>query len=57
LVVVEKATKEVASRETESPLEERAEHQDLFSIGCRDVLPFGRLPLKHHAVREEMILD
>jgi hypothetical protein len=54
--MVEKATEEVTGQKTKSPLEERGKHYDLFSIGCRDVLPFGRPPLKHHTVQEEMIL-
>jgi hypothetical protein len=55
--MVEKAMEEVASRKTKSPLEERGEHHDLFSIGGRDIHPFGRPPLKHCTIQEEMVLD
>jgi hypothetical protein len=55
--MLEEVAKEVAGRKTKSPLEERGKHHNLFSIGCWDVLPFGRPPLKHHTIWEKMILD
>jgi hypothetical protein len=54
--VLEKATKEVVGRKTKSLLE-GGKHRNLFSIGCWDVLPFGRPSLKYHEIWEEMILD
>jgi hypothetical protein len=55
--MLEKATEEVAGTKTKSPLEEGGEHHNLFSVGCQDVLPFGRMPLKHRAIWDEMVLD
>jgi hypothetical protein len=49
--------KEITGRETESALEEDGEHHNLLGVGCQDVLPFGRLPLKHHEIQEEVILS
>jgi hypothetical protein len=54
--MLEKTKEEVTGRKNESPLEEGERH-NLIGIGCRDVLPFGRPPLKYHAIREEMVLD
>jgi hypothetical protein len=48
--------KEVRRREPESLLKNGGEHHDFLGIGCRDVLPSGRLPLEHAAIREKVIL-
>jgi hypothetical protein len=55
--MLEKSTQEIASREPESLLEEWGEHHNFLGIGCRDVLPSGRLPLEHEAIREKVILN
>jgi hypothetical protein len=55
--MLEKAAEEVVGRKTESSLEERSEHHNLLSIGCRNVLPFDRSPLKHCMIWEEIILN
>jgi hypothetical protein len=55
--VLEKTLKEVAGRKTKFMLEVGGEHHNLFSIGCQDVLPFGRPPLKYHTIWEEMVLN
>jgi hypothetical protein len=48
--MVEQATKDIAGRKTECTQEEGGEHQNFFSIGRRDVLPFGRPPLEHRVI-------
>jgi hypothetical protein len=55
--VLEETKKEITGRELESSLEKGREHHDLFGIGCRDVLPYSRPPLKHSSIREKVILD
>jgi hypothetical protein len=57
LIVVKKVVEEVTGRKIESLPEERGKDHDFFSIGCWDVLPFGKPTLKDHAVWEEMILN
>jgi hypothetical protein len=52
-----KAAEEVTGRKAKSTLEEGGEHHNLFSVGCWDVLPFGRPPLEHCVIREEAILN
>jgi hypothetical protein len=52
LVVLEEAAKKVTGRVSKSPLEEGTKHHNLFSVGCWDVLPFGRTPLKHGVIQE-----
>jgi hypothetical protein len=54
--MVKKAAEEFIGRKTKSMLE-GGEHHDLFSVGCWDVLPFGRPPVKHRVIREEMVLN
>jgi hypothetical protein len=55
--MLEEAAEEVVDRKTESQLEEGREHLNLFSIGCWNVLPFCRPPLKHRVIQEEIVLD
>jgi hypothetical protein len=46
LVVVKESAEEIVDQETKYVLE--------ICIGCRDVLPSGRAPLQHCAVREKV---
>jgi hypothetical protein len=55
LVVVKESAEEITDWDTEPMLEEGGEHHNLISIGCRDVLPSGKAPMKHHAVWEKMV--
>jgi hypothetical protein len=56
-VVLQWATKEIVGGKTKSMVKEGREHHNLLSIACQEVHTFGRLPLKHHAIRKEMILN
>jgi hypothetical protein len=55
--MLEESVKEVVGREPKFPLEEGGEHHDFLGIGCWNVLPYGRPPLKHGTIREKVILD
>jgi hypothetical protein len=55
--VVKKTSEEVVGGKTESMLEEGRKYHNFFSVGCRDVFPFGKLPLEYRASREEVILN
>jgi hypothetical protein len=57
LVVLEETVKEGIAKEPKSLLEEGGEHYNLFGIGCWDVLPYGRPPLKYDTIQEKVMLD
>jgi hypothetical protein len=46
LIVIKESTMEIVGREAKSELNEGREHQNLSSIGCRDIFPSGRTPLQ-----------
>jgi hypothetical protein len=54
--VLKESVKEVACRKPESPLK-GGKHHDFLNVGCQDILPCGRPPLKHNAIREKLILN
>jgi hypothetical protein len=56
LIMVEKTAEEVIGGKTKS-MQEGGEHHNFLSVGCWDVLPFGRPPLEHCTIRVEAILN
>jgi hypothetical protein len=55
--MIENVMKEITSWETKSTLEKGGEHHNLFCVRCWDFFPFCRLPLEHHSIWEEVILN
>jgi hypothetical protein len=45
LIVVEKSTQEIASRESKPTVEERGKHHNFVRIGCGNVFSSGGPPL------------
>jgi hypothetical protein len=50
LVVIKGSTEEITGREAKSVLKEGREHHNLSRIGCRTLLPSGRMPLQDDTI-------
>jgi hypothetical protein len=53
--VIKESAQEIVGWEAKSVLKERGKHHNLLFVGCWDVFPDGRMPLKHDAIREKVV--
>jgi hypothetical protein len=54
-IVIKESVEKVAGREAKSALEKGREHHNLSCIGCRNVLPGGKMPLHDDAIQKKVI--
>jgi hypothetical protein len=55
--VIKESTEEFIDQNTKPALEEGGEHHNLIGVGCWDIFSYGRAPLQHYAIWEEVIHD
>jgi hypothetical protein len=55
--VIEQATKEIAARNSKSPLEEGFRHHNFSGVRGRNIFTFSRPPLEYGSCRNKAILN